>query len=53
MDYTKRDQLIDTIHDVYKDIHGVRPRHLNLHEKTEEELAKILALLAIVEAIES
>jgi hypothetical protein len=33
-----RDELISAISDTYKDIHGVRPRHYNFAEMSDEEV---------------
>lgn len=35
-------ELADTIYDVYKDVHGIRPRHMDLYNMSSDELQKIL-----------
>ena len=41
----QRDDMINTIWDLYKDTYGYRPRHLNLNAMTYEELDEIYSRL--------
>lgn len=50
-DYSKRDQLIDTISDVHKDIFGHRPRHLDWSTMSEKELEEYLQSLCEMPSI--
>lgn len=42
---SRRDQLAATYYDFYKDVHGIRPRWMNLDAMTEQELEAELDLL--------
>jgi hypothetical protein len=43
---TKREALEATIWDLYKDVHGMRPRFLDLGKMTEGELFALIERLA-------
>lgn len=42
---TRKEQLEAEFWDAYKDAYGIRPRHINLSEMTEDELEKELVTL--------
>ena len=41
-----REETINYIWDVYKSIHGVRPRHINFSEMDDEQLQQLAEILA-------
>lgn len=40
-----REQMSEMIWDYYKEVHGIRPRFLNLREMSEEDMSSLLARL--------
>lgn len=42
---TRREALEATVWDLYKDVHGMRPRFLDLSKMTEEELFRMIERL--------
>lgn len=42
---TRREALEATVWDLYKDVHGMRPRFLDLGKMTEEELFRMIERL--------
>ena len=41
-----REETINYIWDVYKSIHGIRPRHINFSEMDDEQLQQLAEILA-------
>ncbi len=44
---TRREALEATVWDLYKDVHGMRPRFLDLGKMTEEELFRMIERLKV------
>ena len=45
---TRKEELVSIYWDFYKEVHNVRPRHINFDACSEEDLTKMLDTLSIV-----